>query len=285
MQTERLPLRADRADVYLQAYWLDNSTEFQTNRRRPIVIVCPGGGYRATSDREAEPIALRFLARGCHAAVLRYTVLAPFPAPMLDLARAIVAVRQRAAERWVDPERVSVCGFSAGGHLAAALGVKWDKPELHSALGVSPEAIRPNALILGYAVIDLETVVRPAPVIDPQTGRSGPDTGIVASVFGEPQPPEELLAAWRLDEHVSPATPPTFMWHTAADQVVPAANALRFAAALDAHRVPYELHIFQTGGHGLALADETTDTDDGHLINREAQAWVDLALRWLKRQA
>jgi acetyl esterase/lipase len=273
MLTERLPLRADREDVYLQTYWLDDSPEFQTHWRRPMVIVCPGGGYRATSDREAEPIALRFLARGYHAAVLRYSVLTPFPAPVLDLARAILAVRERAVERWVDPERVSVCGFSAGGHLAAALGVKWDNPELHSALGVSAEAIRPNALILGYAVIDLETVVVPSP-----------DTGIVAAVFGEPRPPEAVLAPWRLDEQVSPATPPTFLWHTAADQVVPAANALRFAAALDAHHVPYELHIFQSGGHGLALADETTDTD-GHLFNREAQAWVDLALGWLKRQA
>lgn len=281
MQTERIPLHPDRADVFLQAYWLDNSAEFQTDRPRPMVIVCPGGGYRFTSDREAEPIALRFAAHGYHAAVLRYGALTPLPAPILDLARAILAVRERAAARCVDPQRVMVCGFSAGGHLAAALGVRWDKPELHTALGVAPEAIRPDALILGYAVIDLETVTGHPRVFDPQTGRALPDTGIVSSAFGEPEPPAEQLAAYRLDQHVSPATPPTFIWHTAADQIVPAANALRLAAALDAHHVPYELHLFQGGGHGLALADETTDTD-GHLFNREAQPWVDLALAWLK---
>jgi acetyl esterase/lipase len=281
MQLERIPLRDDRSEVHLLAYWLDDSPEFQAGRRRPMVIVCPGGGYRSTSDREAEPIALRFLAHGCHAAVLRYSVQTPLPAPILDLARAVLAVRQRARERFVDPDQIAVCGFSAGGHLAAALGVMWDKPELSATLGVAPEAIRPNALILCYAVIDLETVRGHPPVYDPATGRRLPDTGIVSSALGVPEPAPALLARYRLDEHVSPATPPTFIWHTAQDQVVPAANALRFAAALDANGVPYELHIFERGGHGLALADETTDTD-GHLFNREAQPWVAMAVAWLK---
>ena len=282
MQLERLSLRPGRDDVFVQFYWLEPSPEFQTDRQRPIVIVCPGGGYRATSDREAEPIALRFLAQGCHAAVLRYSVLAPFPEPMLDLGRAILAVRARAAARRVDPAGVFVCGFSAGGHLAAALGVLWHKPDLPTTLGVRPEAIRPDGLILGYAVIDLETVVVPPRAVDPLTGELL-DTGIVSAVYGRADPQAEALDPYRLDRHVSPTTPPAFIWHTAADQVVPAANALRFAAALDAHRVPYELHIFQRGGHGLALADETTDTD-GHLFNREAQAWVPLAAAWLQVQ-
>jgi acetyl esterase/lipase len=283
MNLEHIPLRDDNPEIYLQAYWLDDSPEFQAGQRRPLVIVCPGGGYRATSDREAEPIALRFLAHGCHAAVLRYSVQTPLPAPMLDLACAILTVRERAGERNVDPDQIVLCGFSAGGHLAAALGVMWDKPELHTALGVAPEAIRPNALILGYAVIDLETVHAPPPSFDPHSGQRLPDTGIVSSAFGVPEPAPEEMARYRLDAHVSAATPPAFIWHTAADQVVPAANALRFAAALDAHQVPYELHIFQKGGHGLSLADETTDTD-GHLFNREAQPWVAMAVAWLRLQ-
>jgi acetyl esterase/lipase len=267
MLLERLPLRDDREDVYVQFYWHAASPGLQAGRRRPLVIVCPGGGYQYTSDREAEPVALRFLARGFHAAVLRYSVLTPLPRPMQELARAILAARERADEHGLDPHQIYVCGFSAGGHVAAGLGVLWDQPELEARV-VPPEAMRPDGLILAYAVIDLTTVDRP-------------DLGLVSAVFGRPDPPPELVARYGLDQRVTPETPPAFIWHTAADQIVPAANALRFAAALDAQQVPYELHVFERGGHGLALADETTDTD-GHLFNREAQVWVELAVAWVK---
>lgn len=281
MRLERIPLRDAREDVYLQAYWLENSAEFQAHVRRPVVIVCPGGGYRMTSDREAEPIALRFLAHGYHACVLRYSVQTAFPAPMLDLARAIHAVRQRADELPIDAKRISVCGFSAGGHLAAALGVMWKQPALSEALGVAPAHIRPNALILGYAVIDLERVTHPPTARDPQTGRALPDTGIISSVFGEPEPAAERIDPYRLDRLVTPDTPPTFLWHTADDPVVYVENALRFATALAREKVPFELHIFQSGPHGLALADEVTDIE-GRQLHPMARGWVELALGWLR---
>ena len=283
MQLERIALDHDRSDVYLQAYWLENSAEFQTGQRRPVVIVCPGGGYLATSDREAEPIALRFAAHGYHACVLRYRVRTPLPAPMLDLARAILAVRERAAERFVDPDQLILCGFSAGGHLAAALGVLWDQPLLYAPLGVTPARIKPNALVLAYAVIDPEVIRLPPLVVDPQTGRPQLDLGLLSAAFGDPQPPAAAVDPYRLDWHVSASTAPAFIWHTADDPVVPAANALRFASALARHGVPYELHIFASGEHGLALADETTAID-GRLIDLPNQAWLPLALTWLKRR-
>jgi acetyl esterase/lipase len=282
MRLERIPLRPDRGDVYLQAYWLENSPEFQAGMQRPVVIVCPGGGYRGTSDREAEPVAMRFVAQGYHACVLRYSVMTPLPAPQIDLAKAIVTVRQRAAEHAVDTDRVIVCGFSAGGHLAASLGVMWDKPYIYEAVGAAPVQVRPDALILGYAVIDLELVARPPLVVDPHTGQALPDTGILSAAFGEPQPAPALVDPYRLDHLVSAATPPAFIWHTADDAVVPAESALRFAAALARHHVPYELHIFQTGVHGLSLADATTDSG-GRFTNPPVQAWMLLVLEWLKR--
>ena len=255
-----------------------DSPEFQTGMRRPAVILCPGGGYMMTSDREAEPVALRFLARGYHVFVLRYSVGTRFPAPMLDLAKTIKLVRDRADEWRVDPNQIVLCGFSAGGHLVASLGVLWDKPLLTEPLGVSPEQIRPTALILGYPVIDLELVAN-FPM-----NHEGTEVGIkdhiLATVLG-PNPEQAHQDQYRLDRHVSSSTPPTFIWHTAEDELVYSQNALRFALALAEHHVPYELHVFEQGRHGLSLADETTDSDQ-QMLNRESQIWIDLALAWLQ---
>jgi acetyl esterase/lipase len=282
MLTSTIPLREDASQVYLETYVLKDSPEFQTGMRRPAVILCPGGGYMMTSDREAEPVALRFLARGYHVFVLRYSVQTRFPEPMLDLARTILMVRARAEEWLVDADQIALCGFSAGGHLVASLGVLWDKPLLTEPLGVSAEQIRPNALILGYPVIDLELVANMQMRLEPEGTEVGIKDHILSTVLG-PNPAPALQEQYRLDSQVSAATPPTFIWHTAEDELVFAQNALRFAMALAEHHVPYELHIFERGRHGLSLADETTDVEQ-QMINRESQVWIDLALAWLRRR-
>ena len=139
----------------LTTYFLDNDPSMDASRKRPVVIVCPGGGYRIVSAREAEPVAMRFVAAGCHAAVLRYAVApeAKWPDASLQLAAAILHVREHAQEYHIDPAKVVVAGFSAGGHLAAAAGTLWNDPALYEALGADPRAIRPDAMILGYPVI------------------------------------------------------------------------------------------------------------------------------------
>ncbi|MCC7362376.1 MAG: alpha/beta hydrolase [Anaerolineales bacterium] len=292
MRLHRLQLRPDNpatpalasgASVTLDAYLLHNSQEFQVNRRRPAVIVCPGGGYMGLSDREGEPIALRFAAQGYHAFVLRYAVQTLFPAPMHDLALAVRAVRAHAAEWQVDPDQIAVCGFSAGGHLCAALGVFWDKPFIYEPLGATPEEIRPNALLLCYALIDLLLIVSHPDGLNeagqPVTNRQR----MLNKVLGSYTPAQASLEAYALDRHVSPATPPTFLWHTADDPIVPALNALRFASALDTQRVPFELHVYGNGPHGLALGDAVTEVD-GRLLDPHAATWLPLALEWLARR-
>ena len=281
MHIQTIPLRDAGTSVSLAAYLLQNSPQFQTDRPRPGVIVCPGGGYRFTSDREAEPVALRFLAHGFHAFVVRYSVQTRFPQPMYDLATAMQLVRANAAAWLVDPDQLAVCGFSAGGHLAASLGVLWNQPWFTEPLGVRADAIRPNALILGYPVIDLALTDNTLRAFGPDGAPERLRDLMRATVLGEPD--EALNARYRLDRQVSSATPPTFVWHTADDELVFAHNALRFATALAEHHVPYELHIFGSGVHGLALADETTAVEGG-MINADAQVWIDLAVRWLKRQ-
>ena len=151
---------------------------------------------------------------------------------------------------------------------------------LYEPLGVSPEQLRPNALILGYPVIDLELVGNFQMTLEPEGTEVGIKDHILSIVLG-PDPAQALREQYRLDLQVSAATPPAFIWHTAEDELVFAQNALRFAMALAEHHVPYELHIFERGRHGLSLADETTDVEQ-QMINRESQVWIDLALAWLR---
>lgn len=281
MITEKIRLSEENEDVYLQTYLLHNSGQFGTDQRRPAVIVCPGGGYNHTSDREAEPVALRFLAQGFHAFVLRYSVgqAARFPQPFLDTARAIALVRDRAEEWLVDAEKIAVCGFSAGGHVAAASGVLWNKPFIHEALQEEPAKLKPNALILAYPVIHFNDW--------PRSAASTAEEGLTeaertfANIFGTPHPEQELRDQYGFHLHVDASVPSSFLWHTADDPVVSVRNSLDFAAALTEHQVPYELHVFPQGVHGLSLSDETTATGPQH-VNERCQVWIDLATTWLK---
>lgn len=238
MQTEVLTF-SDRPQLTLTAYRLDESGEMPNAQVRPAVLVLPGGGYFMCSDREAEPIALVFLARGYHAFVLRYSVgpESTFPQPLHDAESALDLLRANATAWRLDPDRIAVCGFSAGGHLAAALG----------ALG----RVRPNALILGYPCI-LDSM-----------------SDVLATTIPS------------LDTRVDAQTPPTFLFTTANDALVPVANSLAFAAALDRARIPFELHVFQDGVHGLSLARPHTSSGFAAMNNRRAAAWVDLCLDWL----
>lgn len=134
-------------------YCLDNSEEVIPDYARPSVLVIPGGGYEMTSDREAEPIAMQFLAAGYNAFVLRYSVKPSiFPVALLEAAEAMKQIREHAAEWHVDTNAIAVIGFSAGGHLAANLATS-ASDEVIAAHGYDPDAVRPNGLMLAYPVI------------------------------------------------------------------------------------------------------------------------------------
>jgi acetyl esterase/lipase len=244
----------------LTTYMLDGE------HSRAAVLICPGGGYRFVSSREAEPIALQFAAAGLHAFVLDYSV-APrrYPQALLDLARAMCLIRENAAIWRVDAGKIALCGFSAGGHLAASLIARGDRAFLTETPGITPKLISPNALILGYPVIT-----------------SGPfaHQGSFAALLGE-DPDNPLRRQFSLELQVSPETPPVFLWHTLADQAVPVENSLLYAQALRDQGIPFELHIFPQGPHGLALA--TPETDDGEKgVYPHVSRWMGLCLEWLK---
>ena len=263
-----IQLKNSEFKANLFTYLLDNSLEIDPNRKRPVVLICPGGGYTMTSDREAEALAVKFLAMGYHAAVLRYSVApARFPEALLQLATAVVLIREN-AEKWhIDENKIVVQGSSAGGHLAASLGVFWNKSFVAEALETDSEKFRPNGLMLSYPVI---------------TSGEKAHQGSFENVLGEQYADEQKRRFLSLEYHVSKDTPPTFLWHTAPDDVVPVENSLLFFQALHALNIPAELHIYPIGGHGLGLATSETATPDGYGIQAECESWITLAGEWMK---
>lgn len=249
----------------LHLYLWDNSPELDDGLRRPLVLLCPGGGYAVTSDREAEGMAFRFLAMGVHAAVLRYsTAPARYPAALLQLAAAVALIRRNADPWYVDPARIVVQGSSAGGHLAGCLGVFWQEDFLTRALGTPPELRRPNGLILSYPVVTA------GPFAHRESFHNLLGTG-------DPARAEALS----LEKRVNRFVPPVFLWHTWTDQTVPVENSLLLLQALREHGVPTEFHLFPVGRHGLGTAGALTAGRDNRGLQPECAVWMDLAGTWL----
>ena len=245
-------------------YLPDRSREIDPERRFPAMVVLPGGGYRFTSDTEAEPIALRFVAAGFAVFVLRYSVApATYPQALCEAAQTIATVRERAESFFVDPHKVAVCGFSAGGHLAASISNLYGSEDVLSVLGGKAEDYRPDAHVLSYPVISY----------------TRPHTGSFHNLLGEAFTEERALAL-SMERHVTEHTPPAFLWSTTTDQSVPVQNTYLYALALAEHGVPSEVHVYPDGVHGLSLATWVSNkTEKKH--NPIASAWIDEAIRWL----
>ena len=249
--------------------FLENSPEMDPARTRPLVLICPGGGYRYTSDREAEPVALRFNSLGFHAAVLRYSVApARFPTQLYQLAGAMALLRGRAAEFFLDPDRFFVLGFSAGGHLAASLGAYWSSDWLTHGCGLGAAQCRPSGLILCYPLLICQGGAREQLCNAALLGSGAADPGQIARIS--------------LERHVGPDFPPCFLWQGALDEDIPLQNTLRFALALEAAGRPFALRIYQTAAHGLALATEETREADGSGAPRRRRRWPQEAAEWMR---
>ncbi len=235
-------------------------------KKRPAVIICPGGGYEYCSVREAEPIALRYAAFGIPAFVLRYScVNKMFPTALLEAAAAMAYVRSNAEELGVDADKIMISGFSAGGHLAASLAVHWNKPFVSDTLGGCSDLYKPNGAVLCYPVIT--------------SGEKRHD-GSIVNIVGSDYP-ADMMETVSLEKQVSEATPPVFIWHTADDGCVPIENTLLFTSALAEKKIPFACHIFEKGVHGLSLCDDSTAGYEGH-INPDCARWFGMAVDWIK---
>ena len=259
-------LGKDGCDPTLEIFLPYNMTEMnRQDRKRPCILVCPGGGYGFCSQREAEPIAAEFLPEGYNAFVLTYSCSPHrFPTQLREVAAAMDMIHSRADEWNCDTERVAIIGFSAGGHLAAHYSTSFDCPAVRE---VFPESYSVNASVLSYPVI----------TADPDHAH----LGSFQNLLGKNELTAEETAEFSCENLVSSHTPPAFIWHTAEDNCVPVANSLMYAAALSGHKIPFELHIYPFGGHGLSTADAQTNGELPPEIAR-VHKWIPDALSWLK---
>ncbi len=267
-QTFAIQEEGSSKDARLTVYIQDPSGEINIDKR-PILLMCPGGGYEYVSDREAEPMAFPFLAKGFHVAILRYSVFpAVYPAALLELGRSVLLIREHAEEWHVDENAVVVQGCSAGGHLAASYACMWKEGILrHNLLSGNDrdaELLRPNGLMLCYPVI---------------TSGEKAHRGSFEHLLGDRY--EELKDKMSLEYAVNGDVPRTFLWHTGTDGSVPVENSLLFVDALRKNGISTEFHMFPEGGHGLALANKLTSSQCGKEIVQACEKWIDLATAWM----
>lgn len=222
------------------------------------MIICPGGGYSHLADHEGRPVAEWLNTQGITAFVLKYRLGPRYshPAPLQDAARAVRTVRARAAEWHLDPNRIGILGFSAGGHVASTIGTHFDTGKPDDADVIERVSSRPDLMVLVYPVI---------------TMREFTHAGSKRMLLGE-SPTPEMTALLSNDEQVTKDTPPAFLVHTADDAGVSVENSLRFAQAMRRAKVPVELHVYEHGPHGFGLG-----TKDPVLAT-----WPQRCSEWLK---
>lgn len=246
-------------DAVVRGYLWDDYDTLRAHKLRPALVICPGGAYRWRSPREKDAPVLEFLSMGYQVFVLEYSCgeRAGEYRPLRELARAVCELRRRCGAWRIDPAKIAVLGFSAGGHLAASLGALWNDPRL----ALPPES-RPDALVLCY------------PVIATMGEFAHPESA--QWVSGGDEAVREALHLW---DRVTPDFPPAFLWHGGGDESVPPENSLRLAAELRRCGVPFEYHLFEGGAHGISTCTREVETPDP-----ECRAWVPLCRAWLNRR-
>ena len=255
-------------DVILETYCPDNFEEWSIGEKRKGLLILPGGGYGFLSERESEPVALRFAGYNIACFVLKYTI-APkikYPFPLVEVYAALAYIRKNCDKYYVFNDKLSVLGFSAGGHLAASASCYHTKKEFADFLNIDLEEMKINGCLLSY------------PVISSEFGHKGSIDNITN---GDPK----LLDFFSIEKRASKDFPKTFIWHTSPDTIVPLKNSLALADKLIENNVFLELHVYPTNDHGISLADRSVykNADDKFIEEmRYNTQWVDNALHFIK---
>ncbi len=260
METVTIKLWENEIPFYNESADTPNYMTFYpaaTYHPAPCVVIFPGGAYIDRAFHEGAPIAEFFNSRGLHAAVVEYRVRPnTHPAPLADAQRAVKLLRHMAKELRVDPEKIVTLGFSAGGHLAAST-ITLSDVETGVEDEVSKESSLPNGAVLCYPVTSVGAAF----------GHIGSGKNLLGDEY------ENRCEEFCLENRVSENTPPVFIWHTSDDAAVNVKNSLVFGEKLRDYGIPFEMHIFPHGVHGLGLAKNTFDN----------VKWADLAADWIIR--
>ena len=266
MKIEKFQLSPDgRVTLYCYLHhWTTTAGHYPV---RAGVLVLPGGGYAMHGASEGEPVAQAFFAQGFDSFVLRYSVgeHAVFPNSAADAGRALMLIRENAAAWNLDPQKLAVCGFSAGGHVAACLGTMWGRADLQAACGAHGRENRPDALILSYACISAD--------IDGQRE--------MYRLLAGDRSLEELQELASAEKYVDADTPPVFLWNMYDDQLVPVEQSLQFQMALARNDIPFEAHTYRHGIHGCGLATPVTSIGAELRENSHVARWFDDCCLWL----
>lgn len=269
MKCEKIKL-ADRysflKDIESQAevevYVQEMPKEMYQPYKKPAIVVCPGSGYLKCASREAEPVAIKLLAMDFNVFVITYSCSpARYPIQLLEVAALFDLIHRNKDEWNVDVERIGIMGFSAGGHLAALYSTDYDCDEIRAHFELT---YKPVAAILCYPVISADKTIL--------------TTASFENLIGH-HPVGEEVAKYSCEYHVNEHTPPTFIWHTADDTLVFVENSLRYALALSRNQIPYTLHVYPYGEHGLSTADKLTNNNMDTQISYTG-AWLEEFEKW-----
>lgn len=272
MLHETIKLSAD-GRVRLKTYIHDQSEQgdFQI-QTRPAIIVMPGGAYAFLSDAEAEPVALTFLKEGYNTFVLSYSVGddCTYPEILEEVSLAVWTVRSHAKEWSINPDAIVLMGFSAGACLAAMSATQWNTPGLAARLGVPDEGIKPNAAVIAYAPWDNTNTIQKDPkYYNPECAKIAKDC----------TPELDFI------NYTGAHMPPLFIWHNRYDKYVPAINPVMIAAKMLELDLPFELHIFQGGGHGMSVCNNLSSYNEkAKTLNGENHSvgmWVPMCVNWI----
>ncbi|MGN0553866.1 MAG: alpha/beta hydrolase [Oscillospiraceae bacterium] len=263
---QKLPKAKEKTSLTL--YIPDVWKEVDTEQVFPCTVICPGGSYWWCSEREAEPVALRMLGNGIAAAVVNYACeYQHYPLQMLEILAAVTYIRRNSKELHIDPTKIAVMGFSAGGHAACTAGLFWQEKLAEDALEIEHGEDKPNGMILCYPVI---------------TSGKYTHEGSMKCLLGD-DPSSELLSKMSLENQVTENAPHAFIWHTSEDGLVPPENSLYIAQALHEKGIDVEMHIYPKGHHGLSLCDETVSkTTDISDAVKYCSDWVPHCVKWIK---
>lgn len=271
MKIDVLQIFEQDKNATLTAYVRDNPEEMNNEPRRAI-LVCPGGGYEYTSKRESEPIVLAFLSRGYNVFVLDYSVkkYASGLKPASEAVLSIKHIRENSVKYNVDPDKIFILGFSAGGHVALSCAALYDDPDVSKYLADSDNKMvgMPNGIVLCYPVV---------------TATCETHIGSLYNFCGSTEPSQNELDRFCLEKHISKSTPPVFIWHTTTDDAVPVRNSILLYESLISNGVSCEMHLFSEGCHGLATATHETCSYIPEGAPHPASEWVNLADGWMKR--